>query len=292
MSFITNEHIENALGSKGSKKAKKRRTGGDSNDKGHEFEKAFTLNAILKEIKSCLEKKSTGRSVRFRSQPLGFVDDLAISREGAPTDYFELKSGETQRCTLTLKYNIARQRKLIIANAIRGRINLVLQRRLADDVEVVQRAEGIPISVIGFEEDILKDYALITKAVPNLPDSYKLVTLRILLLGAWWELGRNSSIAEIVMKWRYLACNEVRSLQPLGVSRELQTFFHEAGIVLTDELDVLRYRINKISGVFFFQIGSQRWLDFEKYLLHARPRDPMELDAIIDRFNDGSSKCA
>ncbi|MCW1408204.1 hypothetical protein OLZ32_08005 [Rhizobium sp. 1AS11] len=287
MTDITNHHIIKALGAKGAKKARKRRTGGDANDNGHAFEKAFTMNAILREIRRSLRARKSGRDVRFKSQPLGFIDDLVILRKSQGADYFELKSGSTQRCTTALKYNIVRQQQVILRNHLQGTINLVLHNELADDRNVQQRAHGIPVCIMGFEESRFEDYELIIAALPDLSDSYLLITLRALLYGAWYHLHRDATVKSINTQWRYMAVNRVHSTTPIGVSHALATFFESIGLILKDERDVLRFKINKLSGLFFFQVGSATWSEFENYLLDAWPTDPMVVHNIIERFNHG-----
>ncbi|MCJ8057180.1 hypothetical protein GB928_027700 [Shinella curvata] len=285
MTVITNEHIEFALGRKGAKKAKKRRTGGDANDSGHEFEKAFTLSSILVEINRELTGPTRSQVVRFQSQPLGFVDDLVIYRGATYCDYYELKSGTTQRCTTALKYNIARQQKVLCENRIRGRINIVLRKHLVHAGVAVKRRTGAPISIVGFEEDVRRDLKAILGAVPDLADSYKLITLRILLDGAWHSLGRSADVAKIIAEWRFLANYAVFSSSPTGVSRALTDFFTDVGLELKDERDVVRFKLNGIGGLFLFPVGSPRWKAFERHLLDAKPSDPMVLYEIIERFN-------
>ncbi|CDZ39019.1 Hypothetical protein NGAL_HAMBI1146_31830 [Neorhizobium galegae bv. officinalis] len=287
MTEILNYHIQYALGARGAKKAKKRRSGGDANDNGHAFEQAFTINAILLEMCSSLLDRHTGHQVRFKSQPLGFVDDLVIIRNSNVSDYFELKSGSSQRCTTTLKYNIARQQQVLIKNRLDGRINLILHKTLADDVEIQKRATGVPIYIIGFEENRFLDYELVMAALPDLVDAYRLLTLRILLNGAWYNLDRNATIDEINAEWRYLAINPIRSTNPIGVSQRLRSYFRAVGIVLKEERDVVRYQIGGLGGLFHFQVGSDKWKDFEQFLLNAWPTDSMAVHEIIEEFNHG-----
>jgi hypothetical protein len=288
MTQITDHHIRNALGVKGAAKAKKRRTGGDANDQGHDFEEAFVARTILEEISATLAADRRGADVHIKAQPLGFIDDLVVTRWGAPTVYSELKSSRAQRCTKALKYNVVRQQQVIVRNGLKGVIQLVLHEEVAGATVVQNDENRVPILIKGFAVNVRIDYKIIWGFLDTFGDRFQLATMRALLAGAWVALGKDATIYEIHKEWRQLVLGEVASVMPEAVHPLFGSFISSfPDVHFSFDRGIVRWRIGpKYQGILPFEVGSEAWQRFQQDLLDAELCDSLDVFNIILEHED------
>lgn len=284
MSEITENQIHFALGEKGVKKARKKRTGGDANLKGTDFEDEYTIWKILEYVAVALHEKDMGLNIRIKAQPLGFVDDLVVVRPGFKTVYSELKSSEEQRCTRKLRSNFGRQISVVRRNALPVELHLVLTPLVIGRTSV----KNLPteMKLISFEPSRPRDIRLLNSCAKGIRDGWSLKTLHALLRSVWYDIGRSGTLFQIVEKWRELANAEVLSTYPYGMSDEFIEFAEaHPDVLFVWDRDYVRYSFNGMEGLLLFAVGSDKWSAFEFELTHAPPADAMEFWRLLEKHS-------
>lgn len=293
------EQIKNLCGTEALDYLSNKNRGGTSNQKGNDYENNFAVCKLALLSKSTLEGNAT---IKFYSQILAFIDDLAIEFAGSNIfEHYQLKNSKNVSWGTGLKSiadDFQKQQELNLALSKNSNLYLVISDRTSCDALTQNIPNNIKpysqviyfppepnlIKIVAQDPDIREAIEYLSAFEKPAPDKIECVVT--VLLGAWLCSDKSGvSVAEILNKARESTPSYIRSF-----SQESQLDPEVENIL--NKIDNFSYNLSKgflhwsyggglEEGTLAYSIDTDRFRQFQELIKKNNPTSFEQLETFL-----------